>query len=142
MKATSWKKNGTDAMPTYEFSPSRRWPAEKIESFLEITKNMIEDSISGSGAPKSKEWILIFNELPFCLKNIVLFEVSNGNNILSVGKTGWPNSQSVVIKMKNRFNTESKKFCQAAAWRLLDDPHYCREEISKVMGDTEYLIIA
>lgn len=141
MEVSGWKKNGTDSMPIYEFSPSKRWAAEKIEICREVTRKKIEDSIFDSVAPTNENWIIIFDELPICLKKIVLFEISNGNNILSVGKTGWPNGQSVVVSLGNRFHAASRIFCKAAIWRLLDDPHYCREEISESMRKTEYLII-
>jgi hypothetical protein len=141
VKADGWRKNGVDSMPVYEFLPPKTWRFEKIKIESQKIKNQIESSVSTTGKETNGGWIGLFHELPLCLKRIILYEISNGNNILRIGKTGWPHPQSVVVSLGNRFHTTSRIFCPNVRWRLLDDPHYCREEISEFMNEIEYLII-
>jgi hypothetical protein len=136
-----WKKNGSDLMPIYEFSPAKSWSSEKVKEEKDIVLRKIESTLSGTITTKC-DWLKIFSSLPMGLRKIVVSELLLGNSIVSIGKSEWPNPKSIVINLEDRFHENSRNLIATAKWRLLDDPHYCREEISEIEGKTEHLIIA
>ncbi len=89
---------------------------------------------------KTEPWIKEINKLPNDLISILENELKHGNLITSISNTNWPNEGSIVVKLKNRFAKESKNV-ESTKWRLLNDPHYCNEEISQILENIEFLLI-
>lgn len=102
----------------------------------------IERALLDPAENVNDEWIKLFLSLPSGLVKIILHEISKGNFIVSIGKSGWPNPGNIVVNLQDRFHPTSRELVGAAKWRLLNDPHYCREEISESICQTEHLIIA
>lgn len=140
-KLNVWKKNGTDSMPIYDFIPPKTWTYERIKAEEKLISDEVAFLLSNPRCVQDG-WANLFSLLPTGLKNVVLFELLNGNSLVSIGMSGWPNSQSVVVNLKNRFQVASRNLAKAARWRLLNDPHYCNEEISEISESAEHLLIS
>ena len=85
-------------------------------------------------------WTKEVDKLPDDLKLILISELRHGNLITSISSTNWPQEGSIVVKLKDRFRKESKNIA-TTKWRLLNDPHYCNEEISQTLENIEFLLI-
>ena len=107
-----------------------------------IIMNKIKSLILNSDEKVAGGWIALLHLLPSGLKEIIIFEISNGNEITRIGKTSWPSQESIVVNLVNRFHMTSRTLSEHTQWRLLNDAHYCREEVSESTGSTVHLIIA
>jgi hypothetical protein len=140
-KSNAWKENGSDLMPIYDFSPPKSWGAEKIREEKNIVVSEVASTLRDTKTAHCG-WLKIFSSLPMGMRKIIFYEISLGNSIVSIGKSEWPNPQSIVVNLENRFQEKSRNLVAKAKWRLLNDPHYCREEIREAEQETEHLIIA
>lgn len=130
-----WKNNGTEDSPIYDFIMSEEFTRDRIEDQIRSEiENLIKTGVS------NEDWSLIFSRLPCELKEIVLLEIKNGNKITSIQSGNWPSKKSIVVTMLDRFQKESKSIPKTY-WRLVNDPHYYREEISQAAENIENLII-
>jgi hypothetical protein len=139
-KSNAWKENGSDLMPIHDFSPPKSWDAEKIRAEKNIIVSEVASTLRDTKTAHCG-WLKIFSSLPKGMRKIIFHEISLGNSIVSIGKSEWPNPQSIVVNLENRFQEKSRNLVATAKWRLLNDPHYWREEISEVEGESEHLII-
>ncbi|WP_426197405.1 hypothetical protein [Massilia sp. DWR3-1-1] len=136
-----WKNNGNELNPHYDFIEEKIWNLERLNAEIASIEKKIQSSIANKNPTSQEKWLEIFNLLPLGLKKIVLLEMKNGNQIISIAKPGWPDHQSVVVKLKNRFHINSRITLPFIKWRLLNDPHYCMEEISHSKDGVVNLII-
>lgn len=128
-------------MPTYDFLSRRGWSPERIKSERLIITNKIKSLMLNSDEKVASGWIVLFHLLPSSMKEIIIFEISNGNEITRIGKASWPSPESIVVNLLNRFHPTSRTLSEDTHWRLLNDARYCREEISESDGSTVHLII-
>jgi len=130
-----WKNNGTSKNPLYDFTPPKFLGIDKF--IFENKKNI--EKIKNKDA-KIEPWIKEINKLPNDLISTLTNELKYGNLITSISNTNWPHKGSIVVKLKDRFRKESKNV-GSTKWRLLNDPHYCNEEISQILENIEFLLI-
>ena len=140
-KFSAWKKSGSELLPIFEFSPPKSWSGEKIKDEQQLIIEELTSSISEQCEHGRPGWIELFLLLPEGLQKIIAFEVLEGNSIISIGKSAWPNPDSIVVNLKSRFHPRSRQMVSTARWRMLDDAHYCKEEIIESILQTDFLII-
>lgn len=130
---TKIKNNGDSKNPLYDFP----YPTEDEENIKLKNKAIIKEIKKNE---KKLPWIQEINRLPYALKQILIKELNLGNSIVSINNSNWPQNGSIVIKFNKSFAKESK-MAEGTKWRLLDDPHYYKEEISQLINDIEFLLI-
>lgn len=140
-KYKEWKNNGNKSLPVYDFSPPKKWTGERSQLEQEAMAHQLNFLMSGKAKKEQSGCLKLALLLPNGLKRIISYEVLNGNSIVSIGKAGWPNSKSIVVNLRNRFQIPSRQLVATAQWRLLNDTHYCKEEISELKNGIEHLII-
>lgn len=91
--------------------------------------------------PKASEieWLNLLKKLPEKLKICLLNEISLGNSLIALYYTGWPENGSIVALLSDPFTTS--EFDKDLHFRVLNDPHYCNEEISYSENNITHLII-
>ena len=91
--------------------------------------------------PKASEirWLILLKKLPKKIKNCLLNEISLGNSLIALHSSDWPDEGSVVALLSNKFRT--KEFDKDLHFRALNDPHYCKEEISYIEDNVTHLMI-
>jgi hypothetical protein len=113
-----------------------------IDKSIEVQQRIIE-SINNSDVfyPKASEihWLNLLKKLPKKIKNCLLNEISLGNSLIALHSSDWPDEGSVVALLSNKFRT--KEFDKDLYFRELNDPHYCKEEISYIEDNVTHLII-
>ena len=121
---------------------------ENNNSFINIDKSMevqqrIKEYIKSNDtfSPTSDEirWINLLEKLPTKMKSILLHEISFKNELIALYSSDWPEKGSVVALLSNNFRT--KEFDKDLHFRELNDPHYCKEEISYIENNITHLII-
>ena len=129
-------------------SPIRLKMNDHCESYINIDKSIevqqrIVASIKNSDTffPKASEirWLNLLKKLPRKLKICLLDEISFENTLIALYSSDWPDEGSVVALLSNKFRT--KEFDKDLHFRELNDPHYCKEEISYVEDNVTHLII-
>jgi hypothetical protein len=108
-----------------------------MEKFAQVL-SAAENSANGSNLP---DWYALAKKLPKSLQKVLVSEIGFGNTVIGIGSSNWPNVGSIVVNIANRFNSVSRTISPDVHWRNLDDPHYCREEISQKDLGVEHLII-
>lgn len=134
------RNNSSKFSRHYDFILS---PGER-ESFLgSVNREIIAQLTEGGSAIFGEEEPLeILKSIPFELREVLLLELRDfGNYLVSISKGDWPTENSVVVCLGHNFSEASKVNSDKISWRLLDDPHYCEEEVSQISNGTEFLII-
>jgi hypothetical protein len=80
--------------------------------------------------------------MPKELLGILIIELKLGNEMVGIGIGKWPNQESIVVNLRNRFSEQSKVYSIKTIWRSLNDRHYCSEEIAQKENGIEHLLIA
>jgi hypothetical protein len=86
-------------------------------------------------------WQGLARQLPKELRTVLISELELGNTITGIGRSGWPSEESIVVNVSDRFHLASQRTSPHVHWRRLEDPHYCREELSQKFRGVEYLIV-
>lgn len=137
-----WINNGTKSEPNFSFVKNEKWTAE----CLELKYNEICDAVGDVGEStenfSSESWIDLIRLLPQCIREVLHCELKLGNRIISVGKTNWPSLGSVVVTVDRNFHAECHSFSKGVKWRVINDPHYCSEEVGQFYKNIEYLLIS
>ena len=129
-------------------SPIRLKMNDHCESYINLDKSIelqqrIIEFIKNSDTffPKASEirWLILLKKLPKKIKNCLLNEISLGNSLIALHSSDWPDEGSVVALLSNRFST--KEFDKDLHFRELNDPHYCKEEISYIEDNVTHLMI-
>jgi len=81
----------------------------------------------------------LLKKLPEKLKICLFNEISLGNSLIALHYLNWPEQGSVVALLSKNFRM--KEFDKDLHFRELNDPHYCKEELSYVEGSVTHLII-
>ena len=117
-------------------------PLVNIYNSIDVQKRIIE-FIKNSDCffPKSSEigWLILLKRLPEKLKIYLLDEITLGNSLITLNYSDWPEKRSVVALLRNKFR--KMEFDKDIHFRELNDPHYCKEEISYVEDNVTHLII-
>jgi hypothetical protein len=138
----AWKKNGAGTIEQYDFSPPRNWDQERIREEMELVTQALRSVRNMENHEFAAGWLRLARQLPQALRLALIFELELGNVMKGIGRSGWPNEDSIVVNVSERFNLASRqKVLSEVRWRRLDDPHYCREELSQKVNGVEYLII-
>lgn len=137
-----WVNNGTALVPHFNFSPPKHWSTEQILSEQRKIIAIIEEPNTKLFESNSYEWLRLIQNMPNTLKKILLSELQHKNKIVSISRNDWPNPGSIVINVSDRFQETNRTAYPYTHWRLLNDPHYYREEISESCNGIEYLLIA
>lgn len=142
MKNSScWRDNSNEHALLYSFSPPSSWTEDRIEAEQSLIARYLQGPESTTVKEESLGWLNLVKSLPPKLLDVLVLELKSGNKIDSISSSDWPNPGSIVVNLKNRFNTANHNFSPETYWRCLDDPHYCREEISQTANGIEHLII-
>ncbi|KAB8042315.1 hypothetical protein [Janthinobacterium aquaticum] len=135
MKKNQWKNNGSLINPLYDFIPAQ----PENEKNINLENKKIISGIENNET-KNSPWVAEIKKLPYNLLCILLEELKSGNSIISINSSNWPQNGSIVVKLRKGFKKENKNI-KGTKWRLLNDPHYCNEEITEILNDIEFLII-
>lgn len=135
-KDTDWKDNSNGELLHYDFSPPAHWTRERLAA--EWTAIGEPDS---RASPQEPGWLHLIRRLPHALRAVLIAELHHGNQIGGVGSTGWPDDGSVVVSLRDRFSATRQATPPGVVWRELNDPHYCREELSQKIDGVEFLLI-
>jgi hypothetical protein len=94
-------------------------------------------------SPKMKDavWLYLLSLLPDDLRQALLYELTSGNKIKNISSTDWPNAGSIVVNVFDRFHQADKYSNSNVKFRVLNDPHYWREELSQTVAGAEHIII-
>jgi hypothetical protein len=141
-KSTAWKDNSEGKVIQYDFVPPENWSDDRINEeqyrIIEMLSNI--DNIVANNLQTG--WLGLAIKIPLDLRGALIAELQSGNRLLGIGSSGWPNEGSVVINISQRFLDKDNALSPDVHWRRLDDPHYCKEELSQIVDGIEYLIIA
>ncbi|PIF09606.1 hypothetical protein CLU94_1606 [Janthinobacterium sp. 13] len=113
-----------------------------IEKSIEVQKRIMEFIKNGETFfPKSSDirWLILLKKLPLKLRICILDEISFGSSLIALHSSDWPEKGSVVALLSSKFRT--KEFDKDFHFRMLNDPHYCNEEISYIEDNVTHLII-
>ena len=136
----AWRNNSSGSILQYDFAPPPHWTSDRIVA--EQTKLATQiDAADGTIRRTEPGWLRLAKELPEQLRGALVEELLAGNHLSGIGRTGWPNEGSIVVKLRERFSTARHSRRPDVVWRTLDDPHYCREELSQTVDSVEFLII-
>ena len=136
----AWKDNSDGDLLQYDFSPSSKWTGERVAAEQEAIAALLERADSDVG-PAAPAWLRLAGRLPGPLRAALVAELRAGNQLTGIGSTGWPNAGSIVVNMRERFSAARQAPPPGVVWRELNDPHYCREELSQKVDSVEFLII-
>lgn len=136
-KDPAWQNNSNSDLLQYDFTPPAEWPPERVAAAqAQIAERLARtDGAADSAAPG---WL----RLPDGLRAALIAELRAGNQLTGIGSAGWPNEGSIVVTLGERFSAARQAPPEGVAWRELNDPHYCREELSQKVAAVEFLIIA
>ena len=139
-KDLAWKDNSNGDLLQYDFSPPSEWTRERVAAEQAEIAKVLEgsDADSASSAPA---WLRLAIRLPDALRAALVTELRAGNQLAGIGSTGWPNEGSIVVNLRERFSAVRQAPPPGVVWRELNDPHYCREELSQKVDSVEFLII-
>lgn len=136
-----WKNNSNGKIIQYDFSPPRSWSNDRIKEEMKSVSQMLRSLGNADDLEGDLGWQDLARQLPKELRMALISELELGNTITGIGRSGWPTNESIVVNVSERFSMASQGISPQVHWRKLDDPHYCREELSQEFRDTEYLII-
>ena len=136
-----WINNGTETTPHFDFVESKEWSEQRLEEerrrvFQNIKKLESEELLNNS-----EGWLILAARLPYDLRMVLVSELQNRNQLVSLSANDWPNPGSIVARLKFTFRKENRDVAPSLPWRKLADPHYCQEEICQKANGTEYLLI-
>lgn len=136
----AWKDNSSGDLRQYDFSPPENWTPERVAQ----EQAAIQDSLTaldGADGPAEEGWLGLARDLPQALRAALMLELRAGNQLRAIGSTHWPQQNSIVVNVRDRFGAAKDQLPPEVRWRRLDDPHYCREELSQRVDAVEHLII-
>lgn len=139
-KDLAWKDNSNGKLLQYDFSPPSQWPEDRTAAEQAATLALLEN-LGLDGSSSKPGWLRLARGLPDALRIALIAELRAGNQLTSIGSTGWPSDGSIVVNMKKRFSAARYSPPPGVTWRELNDPHYCREELSQKVGLVEFLLI-
>lgn len=136
-----WRNNSNGDLLQYDFTPPAEWPPQRVAAAqAQIAERLARaDGAADSAAPG---WLRLAMRLPDGLRAALVAELRAGNQMTGIGSAGWPNEGSIVATLRARFSAARQAPPEGVAWRELNDPHYCREELSQKVAAVEFLIIA
>ena len=136
----AWKDNSSGDLLQYDFSPPAQWTRERVAAAQAAIAELLagSDSDASSSAPG---WLRLAMCLPDALRAALVAELRAGNQFAGIGCSGWPNQGSIVVNLRERFSPARHAPPPGVVWRELNDPHYCREELSQKVDSVEFLII-
>lgn len=140
VKKYIWKNNGSENAPHYDLI----LPRGRGGDILTSLNNEIIAHLGGAGrvVGNSAGPVEILKSMPKEMQEVLLIEMRDfGNSIISISRENWPNENSIVVCLANKFSEKSKSVSKNVVWRKLSDPHYCEEEMSQNVEGTEYLLI-
>lgn len=117
-------------------------PLINIDKSIQVQQRIIElIKNSDCFSPKTNEigWIILLKRLPEKLKIHLLDEIAFENSLITLNYSDWPEKGSPVALLSNKFRTT--EFDKDLHFRELNDPHYCKEEISYIEDNVTHLII-
>ena len=138
-KDPAWKNNSSGDLLQFDFAPPAKWTEERVRQEQAAIAAALSDAAGDDKAASG--WLTLAQRLPDGLKAALLAELRAGNLLTGIGSSGWPSEGSIVVNMRERFTAARTDAPAGVIWRELNDPHYCREELSQKAGDVEYLII-
>ena len=139
---TCWKDNSNEHAVQFDFVPPKNWNADHVDAEQHSIAQTLIDLGSNSLKREAPSWIGLAKKLPQELLRVLIQELNSGNKMMGIGSSNWPSEGSIVVNLCDRFGAASHTASGETKWRRLDDPHYCREEVSQMLRGVEYLIIA
>jgi hypothetical protein len=104
-------------------------------------KNFLSDFKNSFSTKDYPSWIAIVLKIPQDLREILVFEIEQGNYVRQISVGNWPNSGSTFISLMQPFKTDLKSLKNGITYRKIQDVHYWYEEIVKRVEDVEHLIV-
>jgi len=137
----AWQDNSGGRLLQYDFAPPAGWSAARIAAAHAAFAEALADRAATVGTP-APGWLALARSLPAPLRAALLAELRAGNRLTAIGSTGWPSDGSIVVNLRERFMAARRGVPDGVRFRILDDPHYAREELSHKAGAVEFLILA
>lgn len=139
--ASAWIDNCNGDLLQYDFHPPGHWTQEQLAAQQISFAGLLErGEPDANGAVPG--WLGLARRLPMALRMVLAAELRAGNQLTGIGSAGWPNEGSIVVHLRDRFSTARRALPPGVTWRVLDDPHYAREEMSQKTGADEFLLIS
>ena len=139
-KDQAWKNNSNGELLQFAYQPPGQWSAERMAEEHAAVAALLDEPDAGAGADQPG-WLRLAARLPRQLRQLVALELRHGNEIVGIGSNGWPNHDSVVVNLRARFSAAHRTPTPGVVWRDMNDPRYCREELSQQVDGTEFLAI-
>lgn len=136
----AWKDNSGGDLRQYDFSPPGNWSPERVAQEQAAILDTLA-ALDGAAGPAEEGWLGLARALPQALRDALVLELRAGNQLRAIGSTHWPQPNSIVVNVRDRFSAAKDQLPSEVHWRRLDDPHYCREELSQRVDAVEHLII-
>lgn len=121
----------------FDCTPPDTWPPSRLAKERSAMIALLERG----EATDEQGWFSLAWRLPAGLRSALIKELAAGNWIVSISDTGWPHPGSVVVTMSERFQATRRVPPQGVSWRVVNVPHYWREELSENSGGTDFLLI-
>lgn len=135
-----WQDNSDGDILQFDFVPPPHWTLERIAAAQQEIAASVEDPDDHADLPVP-EWLRLVRRLPAGLRSALVAELRAGNWLVGIGSSGWPSKDSVVVNLRERFSVARKEATAGVTWRELNDPHYCREELSQNVDGLQFLVI-
>lgn len=112
---------------------------QKLISSRRLLNALSDDSF----VPSKKEeiWHSLINQLPSSLKVFLRSEIELGNFISSLQYANWPHAGSIVVSLGSPFKSNLSNNFLHLKHRVLNDPHYWKEDVSETNNGIDHLII-
>jgi hypothetical protein len=136
-----WKNNSNGKIVQYDFSPPRSWSGERIREEMKLVTQALRSIENVENQKCETGWQSLARQLPKELRMALISELELGNTMTGIGRSGWPNDESIVVNVSDRIHLASQRISPQVHWRRLDDLHYCREELSQKYCDVDYMIV-
>lgn len=136
----AWKDNSGGDLRQYDFSPPDNWSPERVAREQAAILDRLA-ALDAAAGPAEEGWLDLARALPQALRAALVLELRAGNQLRAIGSTHWPQQGSIVVNVQDRFRAAQDLLPSELRWRRLDDPHYCREELSQLLDTVEHLII-
>lgn len=132
-----WKNKSVGDSQIFDCTPPDTWRASRLAKERSAMIALLERRMPTD----DQGWLNLAWRLPAGLRSALIKELAAGNWIVSISDTGWPQPGSVVVTMRERFHVARQAPPQGVLWRVVNVPHYWREELSENSGGTDFLLI-
>jgi hypothetical protein len=140
-KDIPWKRTSSGSIVQLDLQVEKLAKTGELSRTSEYILRTLKDLEASNWLSTTQEWERLLARLPKELLNILIQELEHGNVITGIGQPNWPQKESVIVNIMNRFSERDWYLIPQVKWTNLNDPHYWREDVAQAaFGVTHYLI--